>query len=161
MIDVPDILKPFVNDFKINIIDVPRLTPEQVKKYKGDFQIIADYFVQINSGRKYIPSTKKIQHTDSMLKLMSVLTKDMRYAESIADNSFETEGTNMCEVLDRIVAQGEARGEARGEAKGREKNRMEMINNMLKENISIEVIARVAKLTVEQVAAISKKTAVI
>ena len=96
VIDVPDILKPFVNDFKINIIDVPRLTPEQVKKYKGDFQIIADYFVQINSGREYIPSTKKIQHTDSMLKLMSVLTKDMRYAESIADNSFETEGTSVC-----------------------------------------------------------------
>ena len=139
--------------YYINIIDVPRLTPEQVKKYKGDFQIIADYFVQINSGRKYIPSTKKIQHTDSMLKLMSVLTKDMRYAESIADNSFETEGTNMCEVLDRIVAQGEARG--------MEKNRMEMINNMLKENISIEVIARVAKMTVEQVAAISKKTAIL
>ena len=59
----------------------------------------------------------------------------------------------MCEVLDRIVAQGEARG--------MEKNRMEMINNMLKENISIEVIARVVKMTVEQVAAISKKTAVI
>ena len=100
---------------------------------------------------------KKIQHTDSMLKLMSVLTKDMRYAESIADNSFETEGTNMCEVLDRIVAQGEARGEAIGI----EKNRTEMIHNMLKENISVEVIARVAKLTVEQVIAISKKVAVL
>ena len=36
-----------------------------------------------------------------------------------------------------------------------------MINNMLKENISIDVIARVAKLTVEQVVAISKKAAVI
>lgn len=157
MVEVPDILKPFVNDFKINLIDVPRLTLEQVKKYKGDFQIIADYFVQLNSGREYIPSTKKIQHTDSMLKLMSVLTKDMRYAESIADNSFETEGTNMCEVLDRIVAQGEARGEAIGI----EKNRTEMIHNMLKENISVEVIARVAKLTVEQVIAISKKVAVL
>ena len=89
--------------------------------------------------------------------LMSVLTKDMRYSESIADNSFETEGTNMCEVLDRIVAQGEARGEAIGI----EKNRTEMIHNMLKENISVEVIARVAKLTVEQVIAISKKVAVL
>lgn len=113
-IDVPDILKPFVNDFKINLIDVPRLTPEQVRKYKGDFQIIADYFVQLNSGKDYVPPSKKIQHTDSMLKLMSVLTRDMRYAESITDNSFEMEGTNMCEVLDRIVAQGEARGEAHG-----------------------------------------------
>ena len=36
-----------------------------------------------------------------------------------------------------------------------------MIHNMLKENISVEVIARVAKLTVEQVVAISKKAAVL
>lgn len=64
VIDVPDKLKPFVNDFKLNIIDVPRLTPEQVKKYKGDFQIIADYFVQRTSGKEYIPPDKPIQHVE-------------------------------------------------------------------------------------------------
>ena len=157
VIDVPDFLKPFVNDFKINIIDVPRLTPEQVKRYKGDFQIIADYFVQLNSGKEYIPSDKKIQHPDSLLKLMSVLTKDMRYAECVGNTASETEGTSMCEVLDKIVAEGEARGEARGI----EKTKTEMVLNMLKENLSVEMIARVAKLTVEQVMAISKKAAVL
>ena len=85
VIDVPDKLKPFVNDFKLNIIDVPRLTPEQVKKYKGDFQIIADYFVQRNSGKEYVPPDKPIQHVDSMLKLMSVLTRDSRYSEWLAE----------------------------------------------------------------------------
>ena len=59
----------------------------------------------------------------------------------------------MCEVLDRV--------EARGEALGIEKNRTEMIQNMLKENINIDIIARVAKMTVEQVAAIGKKAAVL
>ena len=149
VIDVPDFLKPFVNDFKINIIDVPRLTPEQVKKYKGDFQIIADYFVQLNSGKRYIPSNKKMQHPDSLLKLMSVLTKDIRYAECVGNTASETEGTTMCEVLDRI------------EARGIEKTKTEMVLNMLRENLSVEMIARVAKLTVEQVMAISKKAAVL
>ena len=149
VIDVPDFLKPFVNDFKINIIDVPRLTPEQVKRYKGDFQIIADYFVQLNSGKRYIPSNKKMQHPDSLLKLMSVLTKDIRYAECVGNTASETEGTSMCEVLDRI------------EARGIEKTKTEMVLNMLKENLSVEMIARVAKLTVEQVMAISKKAAVL
>ena len=149
VIDVPDFLKPFVNDFKINIIDVPRLTPEQVKKYKGDFQIIADYFVQLNSGKRYIPSNKKMQHPDSLLKLMSVLTKDIRYAECVGNTASETEGTTMCEVLDRI------------EARGIEKTKTEMVLNMLKENLSVEMIARIAKLTVEQVMAISKKAAVL
>lgn len=36
-----------------------------------------------------------------------------------------------------------------------------MIQNMLKENINIDIIARVAKMTVEQVAAIGKKAAVL
>ena len=149
VIDVPEFLKPFVNDFKINIIDVPRLTPEQVKKYKGDFQIIADYFVQLNSGKRYIPSNKKMQHPDSLLKLMSVLTKDIRYAECVGNTASETEGTTMCEVLDRI------------EARGIEKTKTEMVLNMLKENLSVEMIARIAKLTVDQVMAIGKKAAVL
>ena len=157
VIDVPDFLKPFVNDFKINLIDVPRLTPEQVKKYKGDFQIIADYFVQLNSGKEYVPSNKKMQHPDSLLKLMSVLTKDMRYAECVGNTVSETEGTTMCEVLDRI----EARGEARGEVRGIEKTKTEMVLNMFKENLSVDMIARIAKLTAEQVMAIGKNAAVL
>lgn len=127
VLDIPEKLKPFVNDFKLNLIDVPRLTPEQVKNYKGDFQIIADYFVQNASGKKYVPSRKKIQHVDSLLKLLSVLTNDKRYAESIADISTEAEVTNMCEVLDRIVARGEARGEARGKTYGIIEGKIELL----------------------------------
>lgn len=148
VLDMPARLKPFVSDYKINLIDVPRLTAEQVKKYKGDFQIIADYFVQRASGKVYVPSNKTIQHVDSMLKLMSVLTNDKRYVECI-ENTKEMEAVNMCEVLDEVVARGV------------EKNRIEMIQNMLKENISIDVIAKVAQITVEQVIAIGKKAAIL
>lgn len=153
VLDIPDKLKPFVNDYKINLVDVPRLTTEQVENYKGDFQIIADYFVQITNGKEYVPSSKRIQHVDSMLKLISVLTNDKRYAECMESKDMEMEGVSMCEVLDRV--------EARGEARGIMKNRTEMIQNMLKENISVDVIAKVAKITVEQVIAIGKKAAVL
>lgn len=157
VIDVPEVLKPFVNDFKLNLIDVPRLTPEQVKKYKGDFQIIADYFVQLSRHGEYVPLNKSIQHTDSFLKLMSVLTRDKRYAEVLEDLADGQEGVRMCEVLDRV----EARGRAAGELAGAEKSRIEMIQNMLRENISIEVVAKVARMTVEQVAMIGKKAAIL
>ena len=66
----------------------------------------------------------------------------------------------MCEVLDRVEARGEARGRAAGELAGAEKSRLEMIQHMLKENISIEVVAKVARMTVEQVALIGKKAAI-
>lgn len=92
---------------------------------------------------------------------MSVLTRDKRYAEVLEDLVDGQEGVRMCEVLDRVEARGEARGRAAGELAGAEKSRIEMIQNMLRENISIEVVAKVARMTVEQVALIGKKAAIL
>lgn len=72
-----------------------------------------------------------------------------RYADCMESESMEMEVVNMCDVLDRV------------EARGMEKTRTEMILNMLKENISVDTIARVAKLTADQVIAIGKKAAVL
>ena len=114
VLEIPADLKPFVNDYKINLIDVPRLTEEQVKKFTSDFQIIADYFVQLNENKGYVPKDITIRHTDSFLKLMSVLTQDDKYVEIYRELSHEKEEFNMCEVLDKVEARGEARGKAIG-----------------------------------------------
>ena len=118
VLEISDDLKPFVNDYKINLIDVPRLTGEQVEKFTSDFQIIADYFVQLNENNDYAPKDKTIRHTDSFLKLMSVLTQDNKYVEMGRELSHDKEGINMCEVLDKVEARGKAIGEARGIAIG-------------------------------------------
>ena len=119
VLKISDNFKPFVNDYKINLIDVPRLTGEQVEKFTSDFQIIADYFVQLNESNDYVPRDKTIRHADSFLKLMSVLTQDDKYVEMSKEISHGKEGFNMCEVLDRAEARGEARGQAIGEARGK------------------------------------------
>ena len=118
VLEIPADLKPFVSDYKINLIDVPRLTGEQVEKFTSDFQIIADYFVQLRRNKDYVPKDKIIRHTDSFLKLMSVLTQDNKYVEMGRELSHEKEGLNMCEVLDKVEARGKAIGEARGIAIG-------------------------------------------
>ncbi len=110
VLEIPADLKPFVNDYKINLIDVPRLTGEQVEKFTSDFQIIADYFVQLNESNDYVPTGKNIKHADSFLKLMSVLTQDDKYAEMGKKIAYEREEFNMCKVLDKAEARGEARG---------------------------------------------------
>ncbi|MCI7266464.1 MAG: Rpn family recombination-promoting nuclease/putative transposase, partial [Veillonellaceae bacterium] len=110
VLEISDDLKPFVNDYKINLIDVPRLTEEQVEKFTSDFQIIADYFVQLNENKGYVPKDITIRHTDSFLKLMSVLTQDDKYVEIYRELSHEKEEFNMCEVLDKVEARGKAIG---------------------------------------------------
>ena len=119
VLEISDDLKPFVNDYKINLIDVPRLTGEQVEKFTSDFQIIADYFVQLSKNKDYVPKDKIIRHTDSFLKLMSVLTQDNKYVEMGRELSHDKEGFYMCEVLDKVEARGKAIGEAMGEARGK------------------------------------------
>ena len=119
VLEISDDLKPFVNDYKINLIDVPRLKGEQVEKFTSDFQIIADYFVQLNENNDYVPKDKTIKHADSFLKLMSVLTQDDKYVEMGKKISHEGEEFNMCKVLDKAEARGEARGQAIGEARGK------------------------------------------
>ena len=119
VLKISDELKPFVSDYKINLIDVSRLTRKQVEKFTSDFQIIADYFVQLNENNDYVPKDKTIKHADSFLKLMSVLTQDDKYAKMGRKISHEMEGFNMCKVLDRAEARGEARGKAIGEARGK------------------------------------------
>ena len=118
VLKISDELKPFVSDYKINLIDVPRLTRKQVDKFTSDFQIIADYFVQLNENNDYVPKEKTIKHADSFLKLMSVLTQDNKYVEMGKKIAHEREGFNMCKVLDRAEARGEARGKVIGEAMG-------------------------------------------
>ena len=118
VLEIPADLKPFVSDYKINLIDVPRLTEEQVEKFTSDFQIIADYFVQLSKNNDYVPKDKTIRHTDSFLKLMSVLTQDNKYVEMGRELSHDKEGISMCEVLDKVEARGKAIGEARGIAIG-------------------------------------------
>ena len=110
VLEISDDLKPFVNDYKINLIDVPRLTGEQVEKFTSDFQIIADYFVQLNESKNYVPKDKTIRHTDSFLKLMSVITQDNKYVEIGSELFQEKEEVNMCEVLDKVEARGKAIG---------------------------------------------------
>lgn len=65
-----DDMKPFVNDFKINLFEVAFLTEEQTRMFKSDFRIVADYFVQI---RKTEPLLAKAGRFDLLLKQPEVV----------------------------------------------------------------------------------------
>ena len=83
--NIPDNVKPFVNDYKINVFEIAYMTPEEVEKFTSDFKIVADYFVQKRMKRDYKPINKAIKHVDELLKLMTVLTGDSRFEEQIKE----------------------------------------------------------------------------
>lgn len=115
--NVNEKMTPFVKNYGINVVDVAFLPRETVNKFQSDFKIIADYFVQTRETGKYIPMPDNVRHVWELLNLMSALTKDERFRIEYY-RQHRKESTNMCEVLDRIINEGEARGIAIGEARG-------------------------------------------
>lgn len=85
------------------------MTEDQVKLFRSDFRIVADYFVQKRKNKTYIPSKKTIKHVDAMLKFMSVMTGDERFLEA---QKVKTTGggPNMCEILDQVENRGIQKG---------------------------------------------------
>ncbi len=112
-LNIPANIKPFVNDYKINVFEIAYMTPEEVEKFTSDFKIVADYFVQKRMKRDYKPINKAIKHVDELLKLMTVLTGDNRFEEQIKEMHKEEREVRMCEVLDKIENRGVKTGEVK------------------------------------------------
>ena len=132
---VPEELKPYVNDYRVNVFEIAWLEPETVRKFKSDFRIVADYFVRMRINRDYEPSRETIRHVHEVLQLMSVLTKDRRFADIQIPLNMAEGGTTMCEVLDKVENRGIATGLARGREEGLATGRKEGLATGRKEGL--------------------------
>ncbi len=102
-LDMNERIKPFVSDYRINVIDVAYLSRETINKFKSDFKIIADYFVQMRKTGEYKPMTDEVKHIWELLLLMGKLTDDDRFKVEYYRDHRE-ERMNMCEWLDKVEA---------------------------------------------------------
>ncbi|WP_455034289.1 Rpn family recombination-promoting nuclease/putative transposase, partial [Lachnoanaerobaculum gingivalis] len=115
VLDIDEELKPYVNDYKINLFEIAYLDREIIDSFTSDFWILADYLYQMQVNRNYVADKKSIGHIEELLMLMSAMTGDKRF-EEVIDEANTKEVMNMCEVLDIV----EARGIEKGIEKGRE-----------------------------------------
>ena len=117
--EVSKMLKKYIQDYRVHVFDIPRLSGETVRKFRSDFRIVADYFVHAYTNAEYMPDNSVITHVDEFLKLMKVLTGDNRYEEiSLSFTETEKEGMTMCNVLDAREARGKAEGRIEGRIEG-------------------------------------------
>ena len=117
--NIPNELKPYVNDDRINLFEIAYLSDEQVNMFQSDFRYVADYFVQSRKNKDYTPTPGTIRHVHETLQLLEALTGDIRFEESIklADGGANT----MSELLlDRMETKAEARGKEIGKKIGKE-----------------------------------------
>ena len=123
---VPEELKEYINDYKINVFNIAYLSEEQVNMFTSDFKIVADYFVQKRKDGKYKPSSDVIRHVDAILKFMAVFTGDQRYFNEAIQEKMQAGGIRtMDKILDDYIDLGVQRGRQEGRQEGRLEGRLE------------------------------------
>ena len=117
LLEIDERIKPYVNDFKMNLFEIAYLDREKIDMFKSDFWILADYLYQMRVNKDYVASDTVIEHVDELLMLMSAMTKDYRFEDTINEVKGK-EHLTMCEVLDRVEARGIAKGREEGIKEG-------------------------------------------
>lgn len=112
-LNVPEELKPYVNDYRMNLFEIAFLEDEVVKKFQSDFRIVADYFSQMRKNKDYVAPDATIRHVHELLQLMTVMTGDNRY-ENAYSKEMERGQTTMCKVLDKVENRGIEKGIEKG-----------------------------------------------
>ena len=147
--EIPEKLKPFVNDYKINVFNIAFLSPKTISMFKSDFKIIAEYFRTKRLNQKYKGSKEKLKHANETLKMFSALTGDNSFEKVYNEGNSKKGGITMCDVVERIRNDGRTEGQER------------IIMNLIESNAgTIEQIAAWVKLPVKEVQKIAKKVPV-
>lgn len=155
--EVPEKLKPFVNDYKINVFNIAFLSPKTISMFKSDFKIIAEYFRAKRLNQKYKGSKEKLKHANETLKMFSALTGDNSFEKVYNEDNFKKGGITMCDVVERIRNDGITEGRTEGILEGK----ADVIRKMLDANaLTIEQIADILKLPVKEVQKIARKVPV-
>ena len=156
LMDIPDGLEPYVNDYHIHVFEIAWLTDEQISMFQSDFRVVARYFSEKRKNKDYVPHDKTIlRHIDAVLKLLAVMSGDHRYETILADPEQKGKVKTMDDALTRVINEGHARGLAEGRneglAEGLIKGQVKILVSLCRSrNISVEIAADQLKISTDK-----------
>ena len=148
-LEIPEKLREFVSDYKMNFYAVKDMDEEQISKFKSDFRAIAEFFYALNNKTEYHPTNQKLHHAEEVLDMISVFSKDDKFRDEYNSLSDETkgDGVSMCEIYDNIMEKGIEKGIEKGEKKGV----LKILIGLVKDGIlTLAEAAKRADMTVEE-----------
>lgn len=153
-IDCPEELKAMVTDYKFKLLDMGRLTDEEIERYKSDFSFIAGVMAKKS---RYRPDKKEIRHPEEVLDLLDKVMGDERFRKikgEIQAAKKEGRKVDMCEFLDELENRGLRRGIEQGRLEGEELATFHIAKNLKDNKVELDVIVKVTGLSKEKVEAL-------
>ena len=144
LMEVPQCLDSYVNDYQMHVFEVAWLTEEQISHFRSDFKVVANFFVQKRKNKDYIPDDPtEIRYVDEVLKLLQVMTGDKRYEEIFRKKKGVR---SMCDVAERLEKMGIEKGIEIGRSEGEIKGKILVYKNLCKEGFDEKEARRLAEL---------------
>lgn len=161
MMGIQEELKPFVQNYGVRIVSAQEVKVENFKneEVREFFELFQDIH-QLSKDEMYEKYSKKGLHSAEAVKTAAVLGKCKELEKMIVESE---DGVKMCENFSRIVREwkdegrqegiqeGIAVGEARGESKGVFKEKVATIQRLCEMNMTIEMIAKITRLSDDEV----------
>ena len=163
LMNIPDGLEPYVNDYHIHVFEIAWLPDEQINQFQSDFRVVARYFSEKRKNKDYVPHDKTVlKHVDAVLKLFAVMSGDHRYETILADpeqkGTVKTMDDALTKVINREIArrrsewlsegriegrsEGRSEGRIEGRSEGRIEGRIELLVSLCKAgHISVNIAA--------------------
>ena len=142
MLNIPDELKKYVSDYKLNIIEIATLSDEELARLRGDFQSIAEYFAKAAQHRlaELCYNNKRLKHPEEVLEFFKTFAKtewanDIERSmvkDAIAEKGEITmkdffDIRNEQKLKDMEVKMEKSKAEARAEAKAEAKAEIDKV----------------------------------
>ena len=153
-IECPTEIIDVVSDYKFKLIDMARLSDEEIDRFRDDFKFIAGI---LSKKRDYRPHNVDVKHPEEVLDLLDAVLGDDRFKQMKREIvRIKTEGreVDMCEFLDELEKRGMEKGIEQGMEKGEEQATFRIAKNFKDSKVDIEVIVKATGLTKEQVEAL-------
>ena len=98
----------YVSDYKVNLIDLKKMTEDDINKFKKDFRLLADYLA---NGSNHTSESTELNHPEEICELILKLTGEI---VTIPEES-EEGGKSMEKFFEPMFERAEARGVEKGE----------------------------------------------
>ena len=147
-LEVPEILKPYVTDVKVNLFEIAYLSWEQVNLFRSDFKEVARYFVQMRENGDYHPSDDEMKHIEAVMQLLNVMDRDSRFQIAVNDRMGQKEVRKMSEWLTRVINDSESKGRKEGQEEGQEKGTIKTLWSLVTDGLlTMDIAAEKAGLS--------------
>ena len=136
-------LDEYINDYKVNVIDVAFMDKEDIEKLNSDFKAVAKYYYLKRNNIEDFEELGdcNLKYPVQTFATMKALTGDSRF-ETAYNDYVEThkddKGVTMEKILDDLIN----KGRTEGEAKGKELQAKETAINLKNMNMDEETIAK-------------------